>query len=593
MVALGAALRPAAAEPPRFVRAWSEPGVALADRVQNARSAALELGLRNIEPAARSLMAGAIPEGIPQDGRLEALRAAARLAPDVPAAHMALALALWREELDLAGGVRAAWDALLAFPRNLEASLWLQAAACWAAALALGGGAILYLAFALLGTVRQAAHDLGDRLSVRTPSVSRAALVGSAILLPAAAGEGLLGASLGCLMAVAVYGPRRAWLVGALAAGALTAALHPLLEEAGRALASLHADPIALAAHTAEHGFASPMHLARLERASAQDPLAARALAMGVKRTGDLAEADARYSGLLAEAPDDPVLLNNAANVRLARGDTAGAIHLYERSVARYPSATGYYNLSQAWGVALNVVELDAALARAQELDPALVEDLSVIQERAIHFVADLPVPSALLRRRLLAAGDAAAVAADLRRPFAPGVLGASPAATLLALATALGTGLLLRGRFRPSHGCHRCGALVCPRCHPPSSRPGLCAACNRAVHQPETTDAALRAAHALALARRRAWLDKPRLAAAVAVPGAGALMGGRHGLALAACLAAAASVACLLARHGPAPDPLAAGTAGPALLVLAALAMALCYAPLLAACVAASGRSD
>jgi len=593
VLALGGALRPAGAEPPRFVRAWSEPGVDLAERVQNARSAALELGLRNVEPAARSLMAGAIPEGIPQEGRLEAVRSAARLAPDVPAAHMDLALALWRQELDVAGGIDAARDALLAFPRNLEASLWLQAAACWAAALALGGGAVLYLALGLLAAVRVAAHDLGDLLSVRTPAVSRAALVGSAILLPAAAGEGLLGACLGCLVAVAVYGPRRAWLVGVLAAGALAAALHPLLAQAGRALAALHADPIALAAHTAEHGFASPMQLARLERASAFDPLAARALALGVKRTGDLAEADARYGALLAETPDDPVLLNNAANVRLALGDTAGAVSLYERSVALYPFATVYFNLSQAWGVALNVVELDAALARAQELDPALVEDLSVIQERAIHFVADLPVPSALLRRRLLAAGDGAAVAADLRRPLAPGVLGASPAGTLLALAAALGAGLLLRGRFRPSQGCHRCGALVCPRCHPPSSRPGLCAACSRAVHQPETTDAGLRAAHAAALARRRAWLDKLKLAAAVALPGAGALMAGRHGLALAACLAAAAAVAGVLARHGPAPDPLAAGAAGPALLVLAALAAALLYAPLLAACVTLSGRGD
>jgi tetratricopeptide (TPR) repeat protein len=333
------------------------------------------------------------------------------------------------------------------------------------------------------------------------------------------------------------------------------------------------------------------MHLARLSRASASDPLAARALALGVKRTGNFEEAAARYEALLATEPGDAELLNNAANVRLALGDVQGAIDLYQRALGIAPSAVGWFNLSQAWGAALNVVELDAALARAQTLDHALVEDLSEIQGRAIHFVADLPVPDAVLHRRLLAAGDAAAVAVDLRRPLAPGLIGASLLAAGTAIAGALGLGLLLRGRFRASRACERCGALVCPRCEGVTPR-GLCAACDRVAHSPESTDPALRAARVAALNQRRERSDRIWLALGIAVPGVVGLRLGRRAHALASCLLAAGALAFWLGRHGAAPDPLAAGGAGPALAAAVAAVLGLAYAALLAAATSAARRA-
>jgi tetratricopeptide (TPR) repeat protein len=583
-LALAGGVRPAAGsgEPPRFLHTFVQRDLSLAERVEATHTAALELGLRNVEPAARALLAQMPPEG-PE--RVETARAAVRLAPDLPAAHMALAQALWGE-WDLIDGIRAAVAALSAFGRSLDAALWLQAASFRAAALALVGGAALYLLLAALLTARASAHDLGDRLSPHTPDFSRAALLAVVLLAPAAAGQGLLGLCVSCTAIAAAWSIGRGWWVEALAGLALVVGLHPTLLAAGRALAAFQADPVAVAAHTAEHGLAWPMHLARLERASGADALAARALALGMKRTGDLAGADAHYRALLAAEPGDPELLNNAANVRLALGDTRGAIELYEKALASEPSAVGWFNLSQAWGVALNVVELDAALAKAQGLDPALVEDLSEIQGRAIHFVADLPVPNDVLLRRLLAAGDGAAVAADLRRPLAPGVLGRSPLATGAALAAALGLGVALRGRLRASRACERCNALMCLRCHGPSPR-GLCAVCDRMAHSPETADPALRAARAQALARLRARRERVRLALGLAVPGLAWLYAGRPAAALASCLAAAAAAACLVGRHGAAPDPLAAGAAGPALFLAAAAVAALIYAALLAGAVA------
>jgi tetratricopeptide (TPR) repeat protein len=579
-VALLGGVRPAFAEAsmartPRFVEAWSEPGVSLEARVENTRTAALELGLRNVEPAARALLASP-PEGT---RRVETARMAVRLAPDLPAAHMALAVASLTDDFAPIGAARATLDAVAAFRRNLEASLWLYAASFHAAAMALAGGAILYLVLSALWVTREAAHDLGDRLAADTPRPSRAALLGVVMLAPAAAGQGILGLCLACLVIAAAYGTRRSWVAAGLAALALTVALHPMLQQAGKALGAFHSDPVALSVHNAQHGFATPVHLARLERAAESDPLAARALAMGVKRTGDLQAADARYAALLVETPDDPVLLNNAANVRLALGDTDGAIGLYRHALQRRPSAVTWFNLSQAWGAALNVVELDAALATAQQLDSELVEDLSLIQERAIHFVADLAVEPSLLRARALAASDGGPVADALRRPLAPGLLGATPLATGAVLAGALALGVALHGRFRPSRGCQRCGSLVCPRCDHASIQRGLCETCNRLLYKTEGTDPALRAARAEQLARRASWVDRLSLAASLAVPGAVAMLGGRPVLAFFTCVAASATVVSFAARHGPAPDPLAAGAAGPALFLAASLAFAALYA--------------
>ncbi len=591
--ALLAPVRPAFAAPapspsegpvevPRFVQAWSESGVSLAERVENTRTAALELGLRNVEPAALTLLARSgdgFPEGISQR---ELAEMAVSLAPDLPAAHMALARALWAD-FALIAGTRAALDAALAFERNLDASLWLWATGFYALAMALSLGAVLFLVLAMLTAARSAAHDLGDALSTHTPALARVALLGSLLLVPAALGEGVLGLCLGCLFVVGAYGTRRVRLVAALAVGVLAVSLHLLMDQSSRALVAFGSDPVAVSAYAAENGFATPVHLARLERAAETDALAARALALGVKRTGDLEAADARYAELLAVLPDDPALLNNAANVRLALGDTGRAVELYQRALRHAPVAVVWFNLSQAWGVALNVVELDAALEKAQRLDPRLVEDLSRIQERAIHFVADLTVDSASLRARLLASSQGGAAAADLRRPLAPGLLGASLPLSAGGLLAALALGSALAGRFRPSLACARCRAHVCPRCDGDGARSGLCEACSRLTVRTEGTDGSLRAAHARKLERRESRRRVVERLLAVVVPGAGGLVLGRPLQSLVACLAAAGAVTFFVVRGGIAADPLAAGAAGPVLLSLAAGLSLVVYALLVA----------
>lgn len=556
-----------------FARGWLSKQGPLEQRVEATRTAALELGLRNVEPAARALLLDPSREG-----RLASARAAVRLAPDLPAAHMELAFALWREKHDLPGGVAAAWRAFGALERNLEASLWWRATAWMALALTLIGGAFAFLILSSLGPLRFAAHDLGDPISRRMPAPSRLALLGCLVLAPAALGEGLFGAALGLFALTALYSGRGGRVVAMMAMVALLAGLHPALDHAGRALAALGADPVARAAHAAEHGLASPMELARLERAAEKDPLAARALALGVKRTGDLAEADARYALLVQEEPLDPVVANNAANVRLALGDTAGAIELYEAALDVHELPVLLFNLSQAWGVALRVEELDAALARAQELDPVIVEDLSEIQGRAIHFVADLPVPTAELRARLLQADALGSLAASLRAPLAPGRLGRSPLLGAVAFGAVLVLTSLLGKRYRASVACDQCGVRVCPRCDRSGDGRGSCASCALLYQRAETTDSTLRAERIRRLRDRREWLGRRNVILSLLVPGAVGILYGRPGLGLASILLFAGAVSSFALRHGVAVDPLAAGATGGVAAACAVTLLALLY---------------
>jgi hypothetical protein len=165
-------------------------------------------------------------------------------------------------------------------------------------------------------------------------------------------------------------------------------------------------------------------------------------------------------------------------------------------------------------------------------------------------------------------------------------VLGSGLVASAAGLAAALGAGLALRRRLQTSRACQRCNALMCGRCHGPAVR-GLCATCDRLAHA-DNADPSLRAARAQALAARRERGERTWLAAGVVLPGLAWLRAGRPALALASCLAAAGAAAFALGRHGPVPDPLAAGAAGPALLLAAAVASGVVYAGLLAGAVAA-----
>jgi len=536
----------------QLAAAWRDvAGDPLPERARRLRAAALQAGIWSLDPAARALLREAT-----LGSALERAEAAALLAPELPEAHAALALARLR-----AGHPAAAFDAAVAalstLDRHPEASFWLRASALDAASRAAIAGGVGFLLVAGLGAAAALVPALAVRLGL--PSASIGAGLAALVLLPAAAGEGLLGVALAC----AALALARGGLVSLLAvpAAALVAlgGLYPLAAAREAALAPFAADAVGAAAASAERDLASPAELARLARAAPHDRVARRALALHARRNGDVAEADARFRALLAEGDASSDVLNNAANARLAAGRAQEALELYEAAVRAAPSPLVLFNLAQAYGRAILLDEQDLALKQAQALDARAVHALTrLAAEVGSGGPVDVPLAADALRAR---AAERGAPPAPARAALAPGVLGGSPWAAGVALAAAAVLGLALRPPLRRL-----------------TAGEDLYAGLARLL-QSRDVDPALRIARLSALRARQEQLERLRRLAAYAVPGAAGLQGGRALLGLAATLFAASAWALAGARTGPVPDPLAAGGAGALAFGGAAVLAALAYA--------------
>ena len=101
------------------------------------------------------------------------------------------------------------------------------------------------------------------------------------------------------------------------------------------------------------------------------------------------------------------------------------ALVRYTRSYELSKLPALLFNLAQAYGRAFQVDSLARTLERAQSLDGAAVAELTRLQGATPEgFVVDLPIPETLVWQRVLASDAGEAIAAELRRPLAPGHLG-------------------------------------------------------------------------------------------------------------------------------------------------------------------------
>jgi hypothetical protein len=292
----------------------------------------------------------------------------------------------------------------------------------------------------------------------------------------------------------------------------------------------------------------------------------------------NLPGADARYTSLLAAPDADPVLLNNAANVRFARGRLDDAIPLYVEAAARDRSAIVFFNLAQAYGSDIRSTEQELALAKAQALDRILVGELTALDpSRDTGLAVDLPTPPALLRARLLASPSVPEIAGALRAGFAPGALGRGPIAMGLAFLGVGAASVLLPRGHAPSRVCRSCGARCCPRCDDPIEGAAVCRECARLVHRKDKPDAGQRHGH-LAWLRERERRRRPIwLAASLVLPSAAALRQRRPLLGLASALGLGLALGASPLGPPLGPDPFAAGLPGRlVLLTLAGLGLAL-----------------
>jgi len=267
-----------------------------------------------------------------------------------------------------------------------------------------------------------AVHDLGDLLAGSTPPFSRVAFLASLLLIPLALGEGLLGLCAAFMGVGVVYGDLRQRLTLFLAASVAVLGAFPVIHLAGSTLTLFASDPVVEAAFATAKGFTHPVDQVRIEAAAHSDPLAAQALALRARRAGRLGEADAYYQEVLQESKNDPIIANNAANVRLGLGHMESALELYRRSIEIRPDPVVLFNLSQAHGRAFQVEELSRTLAEAQRLDGALVAELTALQgAEPVGFVVDLPIDKRQIWRRILQSNLGEGLSAEVRSKFAPG----------------------------------------------------------------------------------------------------------------------------------------------------------------------------
>jgi len=519
----------------------------LAERVDRVRSAASSMGMWSAEPAARGLL---LADRLGNDA--ERARAAVQLAPGLPAAWGALAVA----EPGLGSGP-ALLRGLTEMERNLDASVWWRATAWHVLGWGLVVGGVFFLLASALRLAPAAAHDLSHRFPGGFPPHAAAAVLASLGVVPAVLGEGLVGIAVGAFaVAMPWAGSRhRAALLAALAT--VMAGVHPVTAETGRWIAALRADPATLAIRNAEVGGLSPAQRERLARLAPSDPAAGHALALWNKRSDRLDEAEHWLDLAGARESTHPVLLNDAANVRLAQGDAVGAIDLYESAVRYQDDAAVLFNLAQVHGSRIELARQQLALEAAHRESATTVRELSELRGNG-RLAIDLPWPVADLRRRLVGAANGQAVARALRQPFGGGRLVNEP---WLALALLPGLALLAAGVGRgreDSRVCGACRARRCTRCL--ARRTTGCPVCGGPHNALPLLDALVGLGRPLAI----------RL-----VPGLAGVTAGKPFLAWASAMALATAGAAFALRGGVVPDPLVAGYVGQAAFVLAAVALA------------------
>ncbi|HSM93165.1 MAG TPA: hypothetical protein VLT47_09775 [Anaeromyxobacteraceae bacterium] len=490
----------------KLVAAWTDRRSALREQDPvRARAAAealvgaqRELAVENLVPMAASLVresGRALAANLPGEA-VEHAELAARLAPDFPDAHLAVARAwLTRSPGDvrkLLAAIGATFAAIAREPHTLRA---------FAADLATAGLAALFAAAAVTATIvflkrmRLLFHDFHHLPLLRgTAPIQSTFLALVLFVSPLAFG---LGPAAMIGVAIAVI-----WLyLGTAERLMCTATLlaliaTPWLASAG-ARAAAWTGTLGETVHELEHGALSDADAARLAaRWEQAAPPAALSAALGhhFKRRGDLARAKAWYAAALASDERAAEVQVDLGNVLFLEDDVEGAKAAYLAAADRAGGdlttlAAAHYNLSKLY---LRTSELDksqAARDRAQQEDGEFLARYGSDDDfSANRFVVDVPVPA----RKVAQLADAGAAPEDLKAYVRGRLLGALPSAAWpwggVAFLALLWLVALGRGRLSPSIPCERCGRPACRRCD--GAAGALCGQCVNAFVKKGVVDA-------------------------------------------------------------------------------------------------------
>lgn len=530
----------------RLVQVWRARRAALREqdlaRAEDARKRILtderELAIENLFPFAAAEVREAersVAARSPDDAIQHALFAV-ELAPDLAAAHLALARArLARDPAEPLPALRALAAGLAAAvrdPRTARALAGDLASALLGALLLASAATVTVL---LARRLRLFLHDFGHLPLLRSGSRAQAALLAVVLLgMPLALRLGPLAAIFTLAAAAWLY---LSWRERAVATVALLAVV--ALPWLGRLAAEQVAwsGTLAEPVYELERGGDSGALAAQLE-ARASDLPAPALLALGrhYKRRGDLERA-LRWDEAAAAASRTAEAQVNLGNVLFLRGDLEGAKAAYLRAVDgpvgdRAPSAAALaaaqYDLSKLYLRLAAVEQSTEARKKAQQQDAAYLARYGSDDDfRANRWLVDALVPLDQIAALTRKDPGAAAVGADLEARLAGAIPRSAWPWLPLALTAALWVLALAAERWlHPAVTCAKCGRAACRRCDGVSG--SLCGQCVNVYQRSGAVEAKDRALKEAQVRRHARWREIAVRVLAVVGGGAGHVFGGR-----------------------------------------------------------------
>ena len=463
---------------------------------QEMRRLRIERNVLNLEEIALALVAqgkGKLDTG-DRDGAAQLFGSASSLAPNLPDAHLARALAAFKKgPLGFVSAARSTIEAVLA--RQATARGRYHAATLFVpvAILALfAAGAIFSLAIVLRhGPLLR--HDIEEAFgSRRTTSSVALALHLLVLLLPAATFQGWGWLFPWWLALLFVYMGLREKLVTLLLLGsslAVVPALNLLDERMGMARNRLF-----WASASSVEGAPDPRAAALLEQASRSVPDdrdLVYLLGAQLRKGGRYDDAAALYRELLKSSPDDPVATNNLANIEFARGEYPSALARYkqgaENAADNDRKALFFYNQSLAHLQRFEMQPADEALSQARRLSGGLVSGFDDLwkYDKGDYAVVDLGLTGSDLERKFDGVAEGSrhknvfqgGTSRGVSELLLPGLM--SRFAGFLAVAVLVVTAVSFwRGRRMFTMRCLKCGTPFCRRCHLGAAVAGLCSQC-------------------------------------------------------------------------------------------------------------------
>jgi tetratricopeptide (TPR) repeat protein len=398
---------------------------------------------------------------------------AARLAPDYPDAHLAVARARLarppREFGRIFAALGAAGGAALRDPYTTRAFLADLLGATLAALFAASALTILLL---FVRCVRLFLHDFHHLPLLRGTAPTQTGFLALVLLsLPLAFGLGPAVGLAVLLLSAWLYLRTAERVVATIALAALVLLPHAAGRAARMAAWTGSSGEVV---HLLEHGAVSDEEAAEIVARVSEtpgSPALYAALGRHAKRRGDLEGALRWYAAADPDGREAEIRVN-VGNVLFLKGDLEGARAAYLAATDRAGSdlttlAAAHFNLSRLYLRTADVERSAAALDKAQQVDGELVQAMGPGEDdlSANSYLADLPVPAAKISALVASDGSAEAVREALVArlggalprdlwPWVPGV-----AIALLWLLA------LVAGRIDPAHACERCGRPACRRC--------------------------------------------------------------------------------------------------------------------------------